>query len=114
MPLHSGGGRHLIARSGVRPATRSTALPSPVPQRVLDGIPGFLAWLALLVSLVLALEAPYVILALASLIGLYSALRFLLAGIANFHRPAADPRLGAPGLGSPLATARRTPCPAPG
>ncbi|MCY4022669.1 MAG: glycosyltransferase [Anaerolineaceae bacterium] len=84
MPLLSGGSRHLNARSGVRQATSSADLPSRVPQRVLDGIPGFLAWLALLVSLLLAFEAPYVILALASLIGLYSSLRFLLAGIANF------------------------------
>ena len=81
MPTLSGGGRHLNVRSG----PRSTYPPSRVPQRALDGIPGFLAWLALLVSLALAFEAPYVILALASLIGLYSALRFLLAGIANFN-----------------------------
>ncbi len=84
MPLLSGGGRHTNAGPGVRQRPRSTYPPSRVPQRLLDGIPGLVAWLALLVSLALAFLAPYVILALASLIGLYSALRFLLAGIANF------------------------------
>ncbi|MCE2490853.1 MAG: hypothetical protein J4G17_12890, partial [Anaerolineae bacterium] len=53
-------------------------------QRFLDGIPGIAAWTTLLVSLAFAFVEPYVILILASAIGLYSALRFLLAGIANF------------------------------
>lgn len=62
------------------PTTRSARL----RRQALDGIPGCLAWLALLISLTLALYAPYSILTLAALIGLYSALRFLLAGIASF------------------------------
>lgn len=62
---------------------RVAPAPGPVAQLLLDGIPGILAWLALLVSLYLAFVSPWSILILASLIGLYSSLRFLLAGIAN-------------------------------
>ncbi|MCY4525160.1 MAG: glycosyltransferase, partial [Anaerolineaceae bacterium] len=51
---------------------------------MLDGLPGIAAWITLLVSLAFAFVEPYVILVVASAIGLYSSLRFLLAGIANF------------------------------
>jgi hypothetical protein len=57
--------------------------PPPIPERVLDGIPGCLAWLALLFSVASAVAFPYPLLMLAVLVAFYSAIRFLLAGIAN-------------------------------
>ena len=61
---------------------RGAPLP-PIPERVLDGIPGFLAWLALLVSIASAVAFPLTLMLAAALIAMYSALRFFLAGIAN-------------------------------
>ncbi len=57
--------------------------PPPVSERTLDGIPGCLAWVALLLSLAAAVAYPYSILIAAVLLGIYSAIRFLFAGIAN-------------------------------
>jgi hypothetical protein len=59
-----------------------TPLP-PIPERVLDGIPGFIAWLALLFSIASAVAFPRTLMLIAALVALYSAIRFLLAGIAN-------------------------------
>jgi hypothetical protein len=58
---------------------------SPIPERILDGIPGFLTWLALLLSIASAVAFPRTVLLLAGVIGLYSAIRFLIAGIANVY-----------------------------
>jgi len=55
----------------------------PIPERVLDGIPGFLAWLALLLSIASAVAFPQTLMLVAAIVALYSAIRFLLAGIAN-------------------------------
>jgi len=55
----------------------------PIPERVLDGIPGFLAWLALLVSIASAVAFPLTLMVTAALVACYTALRFLLASIAN-------------------------------
>ena len=55
----------------------------PIPERVLDGIPGFIAWLVLLLSLASAVAFPLTLMLTAALVALYLALRFLLAGIAN-------------------------------
>ncbi len=55
----------------------------PIPERVLDGIPGFIAWLALLVSIASAVAFPLTLMLTAALVASYSAFRFFLAGIAN-------------------------------
>ena len=55
----------------------------PIPERVLDGIPGFIAWLALLISIASAVAFPLTLTLTAALVACYTALRFLLAGIAN-------------------------------
>ena len=55
----------------------------PIPERALDGIPGFIAWLALLLSIASAVAFPLTLMLTAALVALYSALRFLFAGIAN-------------------------------
>jgi hypothetical protein len=57
--------------------------PSAISERVLDGIPGYLAWIALLGCIILSFSAPRTLLLIAALVGLYSAVRFLIAGIAN-------------------------------
>ena len=55
----------------------------PIPERVLDGIPGFIAWLALLVSIASAVAFPLTLMLTAALVATYTAFRFFLAGIAN-------------------------------
>ena len=55
----------------------------PIPERVLDGIPGFIAWLALLLSIASAVAFPRTLMLTAAIVAAYSALRFLFAGIAN-------------------------------
>jgi len=57
--------------------------PPPIPERILDGIPGFLAWFAFLFSIASAVAFPRTLLLIAAALGFYSALRFLIAGIAN-------------------------------
>ncbi|MCA9913478.1 MAG: hypothetical protein KC496_09010, partial [Anaerolineae bacterium] len=59
--------------------------PTPIPERVLDGIPGFLAWLAFLFSIASAVAFPRTLLLIAALLGMYTAIRFVLAGIANVY-----------------------------
>ena len=70
-------------RSNVGPSIWGGAPLPPIPERVLDGIPGFIAWLALLLSIASAVAFPRTLMLAAALVALYSALRFLLAGIAN-------------------------------
>ncbi len=55
----------------------------PIPERVLDGIPGFIAWFALLVSIASAVAFPLTLMLTAAAVASYSAFRFFLAGIAN-------------------------------
>ena len=52
-------------------------------ERVFDAIPGFFAWLALIFCIICAFYAPRIVLSVAAVIGIYSALRFILAAIAN-------------------------------
>jgi len=59
--------------------------PTPIPERVLDGIPGFLAWIAFLFSIASAVAFPRTLLLIAALVGLYTAVRFVLSGIANLR-----------------------------
>lgn len=60
-----------------------TTPPPPIPERVLDGIPGFLAWFAFLFSIASAVAFPRTLLLIAALLGTYTAIRFFLAAIAN-------------------------------
>ncbi|MBZ0302500.1 MAG: glycosyltransferase family 2 protein [Anaerolineae bacterium] len=83
MPYQSSGGRRNNVQIGVGHSVWGGSPPPPVSERTLDGIPGCLAWVALLLSVAAAVAFPYVILILAVLLGLYSAIRFLFAGIAN-------------------------------
>ncbi|MYA92177.1 MAG: glycosyltransferase [Chloroflexi bacterium] len=82
MPYLSGNPRPPRPSEVGRSICRGAPLP-PIPERVLDGIPGFIAWLALLVSISSAVAFPLTLMLTAALVACYTALRFLLAGIAN-------------------------------
>jgi hypothetical protein len=81
---YSGEERRNNVQMGVGRSLWSGAPPPPIPERALDGIPGCLAWLALLFCVASALAFPRVLLTIAAVLGAYSAVRFLLAGIANW------------------------------
>ena len=83
MPYQSSGGRRNNVQIGVGRSVWAGTPPPAIPERTLDGIPGCLAWIALLLSIVSALAFPRALLLVAALIGFYSAIRFLFAGIAN-------------------------------
>lgn len=70
---------------GVGWSLSGSAPPPPIPERVLDGMPGFLAWFALFFCIASAVAFPRTLLLIAASLGFYSALRFLIAGIANFN-----------------------------
>lgn len=54
-------------------------------QRFLDSIPGMTVWLAFVFCIVGALLLPEILILVASLLALYSALRFVMAGLANLR-----------------------------
>ncbi len=83
MPYQSSGGRRNNVQIGVGRSVWAGAPPPAIPERTLDGIPGCLAWVALLLSIASAVAFPRTLVLIAALLGFYSAIRFLLAGIAN-------------------------------
>lgn len=85
MPYRNENNRREKVQMGVGWSLSGGAPRTPIPERVLDGIPGFLAWLSLLFSIASAVAFPRTLLLIAALVGFYSAVRFLLAGIANFR-----------------------------
>jgi hypothetical protein len=85
LPYQSGGNRRNSVQFGVGRPTWSGSPPPAVPERIFDGVPGFLAWLSLLLVIAGAVNAPRVVFAIAALIGAYLALRFVFSGIANLR-----------------------------
>jgi hypothetical protein len=83
VPYQSSGGRRNNVQIGVGRSVWAGTPPPAIPERTLDGIPGCLAWIALLLSIVSAIAFPRALLLVAALLGFYSATRFLFAGIAN-------------------------------
>jgi hypothetical protein len=83
VPYKSSGGRRNNVQLGVGQSIWAGTPPAAIPERVLDGIPGCLAWMALLLSIACAIAFPRTLLFIAVLVTFYTALRFLLAGIAN-------------------------------
>jgi hypothetical protein len=83
VPYQSTGGRRNNVQLGVGQSIWAGTPPPAIPERVLDGIPGYLAWLALLICIILSFVYPRALLLIAAAVGLYSAVRFMLAGIAN-------------------------------
>jgi len=83
VPYQSVGNRRNSVQFGVGRTVWAGTRPSPIPERILDMIPGGLAWLALLLVLVGAYFAPMAVVLGAGLLAFYSAVRFSLAGAAN-------------------------------
>src|SRR5512147_475483 len=86
LPYQSGGNRRNSVQFGVGRSIWAGGMPPPIlPERVLDGLPGFLAWLSFLLVVAGAVTTPRTLFAIAALIGAYTAARMLLAGIAGFR-----------------------------
>lgn len=83
MPYQSVGNRRNSVQFGVGRTVWAGTRPSVIPERVLDTIPGGLAWLALAVVLAGAYVAPMAVVLGAGLFAFYSAVRFSFAGAAN-------------------------------
>jgi hypothetical protein len=83
VPYQSGNQRRNNAQIGVGRSVWAGTPPPAIPERTLDGIPGCLAWIAIFFSIASAIAFPNMVLLLAALLGFYSTLRFLFAGIAN-------------------------------
>lgn len=83
MPYQSSSSRRNNVQLGVGRSIWGGTPPPPIPERALDGIPGCLAWLALLFCVTSALAFPQTVLLIAAALGFYASIRFLLAGIAN-------------------------------
>ena len=82
MPYQSSGGRRNNVQLGVGQSIWAGTPPPAIPERALDGIPGCLTWMALLLSVIGAVAFPRALLVFALAVALYSAFRFLLTGIA--------------------------------
>jgi hypothetical protein len=83
MPYRSSGNRRNSVQFGVGRSIWSGAPPPAIPEQVLDGIPGFLAWLALLLTVAGAVVRPRVVIGLAALLASYTALRFAFGALFN-------------------------------
>jgi len=84
VPYQTNGGRRNNVQLGVGQSIWAGRAPSAIPERVFDGLPGCITWLALLLSIVGALAFPRALLIFAVALALYSTFRFVLAGAANF------------------------------
>lgn len=85
VPYQSSGGRRNNVQIGVGRSLWGGSPPSPIPERILDGIPGLAAWFALLFSVICAIAFPRLLLGVAALLAAYTALRFMFAGYANLR-----------------------------
>jgi hypothetical protein len=85
VPYQSGGNRRNNVQFGVGRTVWNGSTPQAIPERVFDGVPGFLAWLSLLLVVAVAVTAPLVMFTVAAAIGIYLALRIILAAYANLN-----------------------------
>ncbi len=84
MPYRSRGYRRNSVQFGVGRSIWSGSPPPAIPEQVLDGIPGFMAWLSLLLIVAGAVLYPRLVITVAALLGAYSAIRFVIGAAANF------------------------------
>ncbi len=84
MPYRSTGNRRNSVQFGVGRSIWTGAPPPAIPEQVLDGIPGFLAWLSLLLIVAGAVVRPRLVIAVAALLGFYTSVRFIVGAVANF------------------------------
>lgn len=59
--------------------------PPPIPERILDGIPGFLVWFTFLFSIASAVAFPYTLLKIAALLGAYTSIRFAVSAMFSYR-----------------------------
>jgi Glycosyl transferase family group 2 len=81
LPYHSSGERKSSVQLGVGRSLWSGSIAPLIPERVFDGIPGFLAWLSLFLIVTAAVYAPWVAYNTAVLIAVYMAGRMVLGGL---------------------------------
>jgi cellulose synthase/poly-beta-1,6-N-acetylglucosamine synthase-like glycosyltransferase len=81
LPYQSGGDRKSSVQLGVGRSLWSGSIAPLIPERVFDGIPGFLAWLSLILITVGAIYAPRWAFGVAMVIAVYMAVRMILGGI---------------------------------
>jgi hypothetical protein len=82
VPYLSGGNRRGGGQFGLGHSAGSGAPPPAIPELVFDGVPGFLAWLSLLLTIAGAVSNPLAMLWVGALLAAYLALRNVLATIA--------------------------------
>lgn len=85
MPYQSSGGRRNNVQIGVGRSIWGGTPPPPIPERVLDGIPGCAAWVALLFCIASAVAFPQALLALAAILGAYTVIRMVIMCAANLY-----------------------------
>lgn len=78
-----GGNRRGSLSLGKRRTWTRVGRPLAIPERLLDMIPGGLAWAGLAIVVAGAVAAPLALVSSAALLSLYVAVRFALAGAAN-------------------------------
>ena len=83
MPYRSRGNRRNSVQFGVGRSIWSGSPPPAIPEQVLDGIPGFLAWFSFLLIVAGAVLRPRWVVYVAAVLGFYSALRFFFGALAN-------------------------------
>lgn len=84
MPYQSGGDRRNNVQLGVGRSLWAGNPQVAIPERILDGIPGFFTWMALLLSIAVAVAFPRQMLLVAAFVGFYTALRFVIGGFSIF------------------------------
>ncbi len=83
LPYQSPGTRRHNVQFGAGQAGYVGVAPTRIPQRILDAIPGALAWLSLGIVILGAIYEPMLMMTGAAILATYSSGRFLAAGIAN-------------------------------
>ncbi|MCC7207194.1 MAG: glycosyltransferase [Anaerolineae bacterium] len=83
MSIQPGSGFGWGAGRLVRRGARLGSEPPAIVERLLDGIPGWLAWASLVLVVVGSVFAPWTVFTVAAVIGAYMAARMLLAALAN-------------------------------
>jgi hypothetical protein len=85
VPYQSGGNRRNNVQFGVGRSVWTGSPPPAIPERVFDGVPGFLGWLSLLLVIAGAVVTPWAVFTAAALIGSYLAIRMVFAAAANLR-----------------------------
>ncbi|MBX3064281.1 MAG: hypothetical protein KF726_14990 [Anaerolineae bacterium] len=85
MPYQSSGERKSSVQLGVGRSLWSGSIAPLIPERVFDGIPGFLAWVSLGLVIYGTFVAPQIVFNVAVIIGVYLAARMVFGSIATLY-----------------------------